>query len=148
MIYFNSIANNVEPKINRTYIKGVSSVQTLTQSINKTFKIALNEFQKKEVQLMVGTHLLARMKGYPPWPGKITSFTKDRSRVSCYFYGCQNNGSVSVKEILPFVDGIDTIRLLNLRRMNSFRKGVREIEMEAGVPEHLSLLKEQQAIEY
>lgn len=146
MICF-SLAIDLEPKVNRVQTKGVDNVQTLTQVINNTFKIALKKFQKKEMMLVTGDYVLARMKGYAPWPGKIISFTKDRSRCSCYFFGSHNNGSVNVKEIVPFVDGFDTIRLISLRRLKEFEKGIIEIELENGIPEHLSSLRQTEAIE-
>lgn len=132
---------------NRTKSNRVDSTQTLSSAINSTFKIALKEFQKKEVKFVVGEYVLARMRGYQPWPAKITSFTKDGSRVSCFFFGSHNNGSVSVKEMVPFIDGFDTIRLIKLRQVKDFEKGVKEIELENGIPENLSSLREQLSIE-
>lgn len=132
---------------NQTKIKRVDSTQTLTTAINNTFKIALKEFQKKEVKFVVGGYVLARMRGYTPWPAKVTSFTKNGSHVSCYFFGSHNNGSVSVKEMVPFMDGFDTIRLIKLCHMIDFERGIKEIELEHGIPENLSSLKETESIE-
>lgn len=114
--------------------------QTVTSAINSTFKHSLKEFEKSKLKLNVGDFVLARMTGYVPWPAKITSFTTDKRRARCYFFGSHNNGPVGVKQIIPFNNGFDTIRLVKLRHLKDFEKGVREIEIEHGIPEEKSSL--------
>lgn len=103
-------------------------------------------FKMSGQSLQIGDFVLARMRGYSPWPSKIISFTKDRRRAKCYFYGSNNNGSVQIQEIIPFRDGFDVIRLLKIRNDNVFIKGVREVEYINGIPEHLSSLREINAL--
>lgn len=141
------LAVDLGSTVKQTKNNKVDRVETLTTIINNTFKSALKDVQKKEVKFVVGGYVLARMRGYSPWPGKIISFTKDEKRVSCYFYGTHNNGPVSVTEMVPFVDGFDTIRLIKLRHLENFEKGVKEIEQEHGIPGHLSSLRETESIE-
>lgn len=96
---------------------------------------------------MIDDLILGRMRGYPPWPARICSFTKDKRSASCYFYGACNNGPINVSKIVPFADAYEVIRLLAIRDPNNFKKGVRELELEIGIPEHLSSLREQASIE-
>lgn len=87
------------------------------------------------------------MCGYCPWPAKIVGSTQNHRRVKCYFYGSHNNGTVDVNRVIPFEKGLEVIRLINLRHTKNFAKEIREIEIENGVPEELSALREMQSIE-
>lgn len=145
-IYIHAVINS-EIKVNRAKINRAHTTQTLTSAINNSFQIALKEYQKGKKEFVIGQFVLAKMRGYMPWPARISHFTKDKSRVSCYFYGTNNNGSVNVKEMVPFGDGFSTIRLIKLRHVKYFEKGVKEVELEHGIPEYLSSLRETEAIE-
>lgn len=114
---------------------------TLQQLIDNSFKASLKDFQNSGKQLDVGDCVIARMRGYCPWPAKITGITKDRRRIKCYFYGSHDNGSVDAKQVIPFEDAHETIRLLCIRRPNEFIKGIREAELENGVPDELSCIR-------
>lgn len=124
-----------------------SHTRTITSAINSTFKNSLKEFEKSKLQLEIGDYVLSRMTGFLPWPSKITSFTKDKRRAMCYFYGSHNNGPVGVKQIIPFKDGFETIQLAKLRHLTDFNKGIREIEIENRIPEEMSSLREIAVIE-
>lgn len=134
--------------VKQTKKSKVDSTQTLTTAINNTFKIALKEVENSKTKFFVGDYVLARMKGYSPWPGKVKYFTKDKKRASIFFYGTQNNGSVDLNQMVKFSNGFDTIRLVHLRRLQDFEKGVKEIEREHGIPDHLSSLRETESIQW
>lgn len=119
-----------------------NSASTLLTIANSTFKTSVKEFRKTGIKLEIGDYVIARMKGYSPWPAKISSFTKNRCRALCYFYGSHNNGSVDINEIVPFSNGYDSIRLLMMRNLKDFQKGIRELEIVHGIPENLSSLRE------
>lgn len=86
------------------------------------------------------------MKGYAPWPAKIHGFSKDGSKLKCYFYGSHNNGSVDRKNAVPFIDAYEIVRLIKLRQPRDFVKGILELEIENGIPSSLSSLNELAAI--
>lgn len=123
-----------------------TSVLTLQSMIDRTFKQQLQDFQNTGQQLKIGDSVLAQMSGYRAWPAKIEDFTKNKTRVKCYFYGSHNRGTVDVTKAIPFADGFQTIRLINLRKkigpMKDFAKGIKELEIDQGVPENLSSLRE------
>lgn len=123
------------------------NVQTLQTIINNTFKTSLREFQTTEKMLKVGDHVMAKMRGYSPWPARIISFTKGQRSAKCYFYGSHNNGSVTIKEIVPFENASETIRLIATRKPIDFIKGVREIEIERGISQDQSVVKEIEALQ-
>lgn len=63
-----------------------------------------------------------------------------------WFYGTQNTGVVLEKNIVPFKDAQDVIRLLLLRDLFGFLKGIREVERELNIPDELSITKDQKSV--
>lgn len=120
---------------------------SLQRVIDDTFSSMTKRFQESNKKLMIGDAVLGRMRGYPPWPARIRSFTKDKKSVGCYFYGTNNNGPVNVSKIVPIEDTHEVIRLIAIRNPYNFKKGVRELELELGIPENMSSLKEQLSIQ-
>lgn len=119
--------------------------------IERTFKQQLRDFLSSECRLKIGDPILAQMAGYGPWPGNIEGFTKDQKRIKIYFYGSHDRGTVDIQKAIPFSDAFQTIRLIVLRRKigywKEFEKGVRELEIEYGIPNTLSSLREMEALE-
>lgn len=93
-----------------------------------------------------GEAVLAKMSGYCAWPSRIDGFTKNGRRIKCYFYGSHNIGSVDVNQAIPFKDTFSMIRLINLRNIPNFAKGIKEMEFELGIPDDQSALREVPAI--
>lgn len=120
---------------------------TLSSAIASAFKNSLEEFHKTKHDLETDDVVLAKMTGYAPWPAKIASFSKDKRRANCYFYGSHNSGPVGVKQMIPFKDGFSTIRLVKKRNLRFFQKGIREVEIELGIPENISSLRELASIQ-
>lgn len=84
---------------------------------------------------------MSKMSGYTPWPARVDGFSKNGRRMTCFFYGSHNTGCVDVDQAIPFNNGFEIIKLINMRNPRDFAKGVREIELQHGVPEELSVLK-------
>lgn len=127
-------------KENRKPNNRKASSETVENAIKRTFKKSLKDFKDSQNELAVGDFVLARMRGFKPWPAKITSLTK--KGAVCYFYGSHNNGPVSLNEIIPFFEGLESIRLIRIRPPKDFEKGIREIEIENNIPEELSSLRD------
>lgn len=121
--------------------KNGDGARTQSYAIKSTFEKSLKEFEKTKTKFEVGDLVLARMTGYAPWPAKIVSFTKDGRRATCFFFGSQNQGPVGVRQMIPFKDGFDVIRLVKMQCLTDFEKGVREIEIEHHIPEDMSSLE-------
>lgn len=115
--------------------------------IDRTFNNDVARFRRSGKQLEIGDPIMTKMSGYPPWPADIKGFTKDKKRIKCYFYGSHNSGSVDYDKTIPFFDSFETIRLLCLRQPKDFEKGINEIEIKYGVPQHLSCLREIESVE-
>lgn len=120
----------------------MSTVLTLQNLIDRTFKTEANKFAISGAKFKIGDPILAKFSGYCPWPSRLEGFTKNGRRIRCFFYGTHNTGSVDLNQAIPFRNSFEIIRLINLRNTRDFAKGVREIEIENGVPEELSSLRE------
>lgn len=121
-------------------------VPTLQSLIDSMFKKEAKRFENLSETFAVRDAVLAKMSGYCPWPSRIDGFTKNGRRMKCYFYGSNNIGTVDVNQAIPFKDTFALIRLIKLRNPPQFVKGVKEIELQYGIPEERSALRETPAI--
>lgn len=124
-----------------------SNLPTLQHFIDTAYQKELKIFHESGKQLQVGDAVIARMKGYAPWPGRIQSVSSNNKIMNCYFFGTHNSGPVGSKNIMPFSLAVETVRLVCLRSPKMYIKGVREIEIVYGVPEELSCLNELKSIQ-
>lgn len=122
---------------------------TIEQFVALSFQNQLSEFHKNGPDMKIGDSILAKMRGYDPWPARIMDFSSNMKRIKCYFYGTHNTGFVGFKHVIPFIDAYQTVRLIYLRKTqhSEFVKGIHEIEIEFGVPEQASCLREIGAVE-
>lgn len=99
-------------------------------------------FHDSGKQLSVGDAVMARMRGFLPWPALVQSIGSNNKTVTCYFFGTCNSGPVGSKNIIPFGEAREIIRLVALRSPKRYIKGVKEIEIVHGVPPEMSCLNE------
>lgn len=118
-------------------------VKTLNQLIDESWREHKKQKKIDKIALKENDLVMAKMSGYPPWPGRIISFTKNRKSTRVYFYGTDNSGIVREDEITQFESSCKVIRLLLLRRLGGFSKGVREIEIQQNIPIELSITNDQ-----
>lgn len=124
------------------------NMPSIQQFIDRTFEHQLSIFHKSGTELKKGNLILAKMKGYDPWPARIIELNK--CNMKCYFYGANNTGSVGRKHVIPFADAFETVRLICVGRKRhhiEFVKGIREIEILCGIPKQRSCLREFESIE-
>lgn len=131
----------------KSSVKRSYNMPTIQHYIDDAFKNELQKFIKNETQLKKGDAVLARMKGFDPWPARIVDFSNNQKIAKCFFFGTNNIGPVGTKNIILFANAFETVRLICLRNPNCFVKGVREIEIESGIPNEFSCLREYKAIE-
>lgn len=113
--------------------------KTLAELANDAWKLCKKRSKSEETSLDVGQFVIAKMKSYSPWAAKIINFTKNRKKANVFFFGTHNSGSVDINEITLFQSSNEVIRLLLLRNLEFFAKGVREAEIELGIPHELSI---------
>lgn len=110
--------------------------------IDSTFKQEAKRFENSREKFEKGDAVLAKMSGHCAWPARIDDFTKNGRRIKCFFYGSHNTGTVDINQTIPFKNAFSIIRLINLRKTRDYAKGIREIEIQYGIPDELSALKE------
>lgn len=120
--------------IDTTDKRGMATVQTNIQR-KKSHNTILD----------VDAVFMAQMKGYSPWPSRISNINK--KRVSVFFFGTSNTGTVDLSEIVPMDHCSNIIRLLLLRKTSYFLKGVLEAELCLGIPAEKSSTKTSEEIE-
>lgn len=122
----------------------VNQPKTLNELIESTWRKCKADNNNDE--LSEGQVVLAKMKGYTPWPGVIEKFTVNKKRAKIRFFGTHNVGSVETKESVRMEMSNDVIRLLLLRSLDSFCRGIREAEEMLGIDEKHSVTREQRAL--
>lgn len=120
--------------------------KTLTQFINAAWIESKKDFHGSKQSINADDIVMAKMRTFSAWPGRIVSFSKDKKRANIHFFGTHDVGSVDVKEIIPFDRCQNVIKLLLLRQANLFHKGILEIEAIFNVPAEKSLLNECQSL--
>lgn len=125
----------------------IQIAKTLNQLIDEAWRELKKEKKRNKVVLVEDEPVMAKMSGFPAWPARIISFTKNRKGTTTYFYGTHNAGPVPEDQIVQFDGAQNIIRLLLLRRLDGFAKGVREIEIEKNVPIEMSITNDQLSLQ-
>lgn len=120
--------------------------KTLIELVKESWAVTLRENKNAKLILKENDIIMAKMKGYSAWPGKIISFTKNKKRALIYFYGTHDKGSVDVNEMALFEHSHKVIRLQLLRILDGFKKGILEVESEIKVPRELSITNKVEAV--
>lgn len=128
-----------QKQINQTEPKPAKSLNVI---INDAWNKCKTEYRSSGLHIEHSTVVMAKMSGYSAWPGRIDDFTKNGKRAHVFFFGSNNSGSVDVSEIVPFELCSEMIRLLMLRKVGLFHRGVLEIERFLNIPTALSFTKE------
>lgn len=125
-----------------------SSFPSIHMITNNAWRRCLAASKRNGTILLEGQHVIAKMKSYCPWPARILAFNANKKRAKVHFYGTQQEGTVDSKDIALFNDASKVIRLLLLRKntLDSFEKGIREVELENSIPIELSITQEQRII--
>lgn len=123
--------------------------KSLNTLINTAWRKCKSESKN---ELVIGQIIIAKMKGYSPWPGTVTKFTSNGKRTQILFFGTHETGTVDTNEVVRFELANDVIALLLLRplyssRLNSFCKGIREAECVLGITDENSITREKATLD-
>lgn len=140
-------ASNTESALNLKTNRKADTAKTLNNLINDAWKVCKRDYLALNKQPEIGDIVMAKMKSYSAWPDRVHGFTKDKKRVQIYFFGTHYTGSVDAKETVAFHHSESVIRLLLLRMVGPFHKGISEIEAILGISHEHSLLRERNALE-
>lgn len=113
------------------------------RNISNAWRMCKNSQEKNE--FCVNDIVMAKVRGFSPWPGKIIEIVKNRIKIE--FYGAnvsEKFGFVNRVELAFFKNCADLIHIIlerNSLKELLFRKGVKEAEIDCGVPEILSIVE-------
>lgn len=141
-----AVEKTPNPVVERASKIVASLPRTLDFFINSSWNQCKKVFRASNQSLYIDDLVMAKMKSYSPWAGRITGYTKDKRRAYIEFFGTHDTGSVEIGEIVAFSACHETIRLLLLRKTSDFHKSIIEIESIMGVSEEMSLLIEHSAL--
>lgn len=114
---------------------------SLSSLITSAWTKCKRDFKTTSQTLNLGDIVMAKMATFSPWPSRIESFTQSKKkRANVFFFGDGRHGIVDVAEIVPFADCHEMIRIIAIRKVSAFHKGVSEVESLFGIPSELSLL--------
>lgn len=81
---------------------------------------------KEKKMFNIGDLVFAKVKGYPPWPAKLTKYNNKKFNV--YFYGTGETANVKLDDIFPYVESKEKFYIeRNMKRAN-FRQAAEQIE--------------------
>lgn len=120
--------------------------KTLASLIKAEWSDCKKKFITENQHVSVGDLAMAKMRTYSPWPSRIDGITANGRRAKVYFFGSDNEGTVDVSEMVSFDQCYDLIKLILLRKVSKFHKGVLQVERMLNIPPEMSLLKELEAL--
>ncbi|XP_049287900.1 hepatoma-derived growth factor-related protein 2-like [Anopheles funestus] len=87
----------------------------------------------------VGDLVFAKVKGYPPWPAKITLIDKNKHEV--YYYGTGETGKVKKEDLYPYETSKGKFVTEKIMKRKGFKEAMMQIEsaMSGDDPSPLSL---------
>ncbi|XP_052866007.1 PC4 and SFRS1-interacting protein-like [Anopheles cruzii] len=74
----------------------------------------------------IGDLVFAKVKGYPPWPAKITRI--DKSKYNVYFYGTGETANIKVEDLFPFEESKGKFATDKIMRRKGFKEAMLQIE--------------------
>ncbi|XP_055904453.1 PC4 and SFRS1-interacting protein isoform X1 [Eupeodes corollae] len=81
---------------------------------------------KKDKSFNIGDLVFAKVKGYPPWPAKITK--TNNKKYSVYFYGTGETANIKIEDLFNYKDSKNKFATdKNLKRAH-FREAIAQIE--------------------
>ncbi|XP_037926674.1 hepatoma-derived growth factor-related protein 2 isoform X2 [Hermetia illucens] len=81
---------------------------------------------KKDKQFQIGDLVFAKVKGYPPWPAKITKIASKKYNV--YFYGTGETANIKLEDLFGYVDSKEKFATEKNMKRNNFREAMEQIE--------------------
>lgn len=74
----------------------------------------------------IGDLVFAKVKGYPPWPAKITRI--DKTKYNVYFYGTGETASIKVEDLFPYEASKEKFATEKIMKRKGFKEAMIQIE--------------------
>ncbi|KAI8046926.1 hypothetical protein M5D96_003146, partial [Drosophila gunungcola] len=77
--------------------------------------------EKAAKSYSIGDLVFAKVKGYPPWPAKITK-SNNNKKYNVYFYGTGETANIKVEDLFPYADNKEKFATEKImKRANALR---------------------------
>lgn len=74
----------------------------------------------------IGDLVFAKVKGYPPWPAKITKIEK--SKYNVYFYGTGETANIKLEDLFAYRETKDKYATEKIMKRKGFKEAILQIE--------------------
>uniref|UniRef100_A0A182QDH3 PWWP domain-containing protein n=1 Tax=Anopheles farauti TaxID=69004 RepID=A0A182QDH3_9DIPT len=74
----------------------------------------------------IGDLVFAKVKGYPPWPAKITRI--DKSKYNVYFYGTGETANIKKEDLFPYETSKEKFATEKIMKRKGFKEAILQIE--------------------
>ncbi|XP_016951308.1 PC4 and SFRS1-interacting protein [Drosophila biarmipes] len=75
----------------------------------------------------IGDLVFAKVKGYPPWPAKITK-SNNNKKYNVYFYGTGETANIKVEDLFPYADNKERFATEKIMKRAKFIEAIEQIE--------------------
>lgn len=132
--------SNSKPTRNLAVTKAQSNGKIVDASLNGAWRKCKND-NKENYFVQVNDIVMAKVRGHLAWPAIVKDIV-NKNNAKVEFFGAKHYekyGFVNIKEITPFANSIDVIRLTLKKNNPKFNKAISETEIACGVPFALSI---------
>ncbi|XP_016980232.1 PC4 and SFRS1-interacting protein [Drosophila rhopaloa] len=83
--------------------------------------------EKAAKSYSIGDLVFAKVKGYPPWPAKITKINNNK-KYNVYFYGTGETANIKVEDLFPYADNKEKFATEKIMKRAKFIEAIEQIE--------------------
>nr|6KCO_A Chain A, LD23804p [Drosophila melanogaster]6KCO_B Chain B, LD23804p [Drosophila melanogaster]6KCO_C Chain C, LD23804p [Drosophila melanogaster]6KCO_D Chain D, LD23804p [Drosophila melanogaster]6KCO_E Chain E, LD23804p [Drosophila melanogaster]6KCO_F Chain F, LD23804p [Drosophila melanogaster]6KCO_G Chain G, LD23804p [Drosophila melanogaster]6KCO_H Chain H, LD23804p [Drosophila melanogaster]6KCO_I Chain I, LD23804p [Drosophila melanogaster]6KCO_J Chain J, LD23804p [Drosophila melanogaste len=75
----------------------------------------------------IGDLVFAKVKGYPPWPAKITK-SNNNKKYNVYFYGTGETANIKLEDLFPYASNKERFATEKIMKRAKFIEAIDQIE--------------------
>ncbi|XP_036675388.3 PC4 and SFRS1-interacting protein [Drosophila suzukii] len=83
--------------------------------------------EKAAKSYSIGDLVFAKVKGYPPWPAKITK-SNNNKKYNVYFYGTGETANIKLEDLFPYADNKERFATEKIMKRAKFIEAIEQIE--------------------
>ncbi|EDV53118.1 hepatoma-derived growth factor-related protein 2 [Drosophila erecta] len=83
--------------------------------------------EKAAASYSIGDLVFAKVKGYPPWPAKITK-SNNNKKYNVYFYGTGETANIKVEDLFPYANNKERFATEKIMKRAKFTEAIDQIE--------------------
>ncbi|XP_033162850.1 PC4 and SFRS1-interacting protein [Drosophila mauritiana] len=83
--------------------------------------------EKAAASYSIGDLVFAKVKGYPPWPAKITK-SNNNKKYNVYFYGTGETANIKLEDLFPYASNKERFATEKIMKRAKFIEAIDQIE--------------------